>query len=422
MGTTQVIIVLQRIKNHPQTSIVLIWSCLFCLPFGRLVELPVLIMGISAVALIVRGVINPFAGRYRFFSLAFMSVMVPVSLSVPDAVELDKAAKILLHIRFYLAGVFVIWALDTEKKATRVLQYSAWLLFFWILDALLQFVIGQDLFGNEYIPTRLNGIFGEDLKLGLIIAVTTPILLVWFKPYFRGVFFLALVCAPVFTVIAGGSRASWVILGLGLMMLLAAEIKKNKKLLFPAAGGVLVLFLLIPSIAYFSSSQIAGRIDQTLLLFSGDYEKIDQALTHRLPIWEVAVKMVKANPVNGVGARNFRHAYSEFAKPDDYFLTVVKTTPAHPHQLVLEFAVGTGLIGVFGLILLFYLLMLAWSKSTVENRILALPIAACLFASLFPVNTHMALFSSFWGQFIWWLVAIYIALLSIQSRHCDEGR
>jgi hypothetical protein len=38
-----------------------------------------------------------------------------------------------------------------------------------------------------------------------------------------------------------------------------------------------------------------------------------------------------------------------------------------------------------------------------------LPYALCLLAAYFPFNTHMAIYSSFWSQIVWWLIALYCA-------------
>jgi len=47
---------------------------------------------------------------------------------------------------------------------------------------------------------------------------------------------------------------------------------------------------------------------------------------------------------------------------------------------------------------------------------MALPAGVALLAWLFPVNTGLALFSSFWGQLIWWLVAVYYATLTLSTQ------
>ncbi len=38
-----------------------------------------------------------------------------------------------------------------------------------------------------------------------------------------------------------------------------------------------------------------------------------------------------------------------------------------------------------------------------------LPYALCLLVAFFPVNSHMAIYSSFWSQIVWWLIALYCA-------------
>ncbi|MCP4992662.1 MAG: O-antigen ligase family protein, partial [Gammaproteobacteria bacterium] len=175
----------------------------------------------------------------------------------------------------------------------------------------------------------------------------------------------------------------------------------------------------ISILSYQYSPSIGKRVDRTLLLFSGERKQIDLALSFRLPIWEGAAAMITAHPINGVGVRNFRYAYPEVALPDDLFLTQHKVSPHHPHQLILELFSETGIFGLLGLITLYYLLIQAWIKSTSAQKKLAIPAAVALLAALFPINTHLALFSSFWGQIIWWLIALYVALINIPSEPAD---
>ena len=38
-----------------------------------------------------------------------------------------------------------------------------------------------------------------------------------------------------------------------------------------------------------------------------------------------------------------------------------------------------------------------------------LPYGLCLLVAYFPFNSHMAIYSSFWSQIVWWLIALYCA-------------
>src|SRR5690606_35768581 len=97
--------------------------------------------------------------------------------------------------------------------------------------------------------------------------------------------------------------------------------------------------------AYRLSPEFAERMNRTLQLTHGNARDVDHALAGRLPIWKTAAAMAQAHPVNGVGIRGFRHAYEDHAAPGDPW--VAQGGAMHPHQLLLELASETGVIGLF---------------------------------------------------------------------------
>jgi hypothetical protein len=52
---------------------------------------------------------------------------------------------------------------------------------------------------------------------------------------------------------------------------------------------------------------------------------------------------------------------------------------------------------------------MAGLRAPAKTRRIMLPYALCLLAAYFPLNTHMAIYSSFWSQTVWWLIALYCA-------------
>ncbi len=410
---------IKHLLSHPNTPIFLIWSCLLLLPFGRTAEIPGGIMAIVAAVMLYRREISISRQGYRLFTLTFIAIWIPMLLSVVDADVATKAAKSTLgYLRFYLAGLFIIWVLQHRAQRNLLIKLISLLLLFWIGDALLQLWLGKDLFGHGLIASRLNGIFGTTLMLGIMTAILSPFLFSWCKEHFH-IAFLPAIGLALFIVIAAGSRASLVLFSLIMTAYFISHLQSHKKAAIPLIMVALIAVGAISILSYQYSPSIANRVDRTLLLFSGERKQIDLALSFRLPIWEGAAAMITAHPINGVGVRNFRYAYPEVALPDDLFLTQHKVSPHHPHQLILELFSETGIFGLLGLITLYYLLIQAWIKSTSAQKKLAIPAAVALLAALFPINTHLAIFSSFWGQIIWWLIALYIALINIPSEPAD---
>ena len=144
--------------------------------------------------------------------------------------------------------------------------------------------------------------------------------------------------------------------------------------------------------------------------------KLNTALSERVNIWLASSNMMKENYINGIGSRGFRYAYKEYANPDDIFVSG-GTAPTHPHQYVIEVLVETGMIGLVGLILFFMkgsqIMVEAWRD---RNLYIYAP-AICVLACLFPINTHLAIYSSFWGQIVWFFIALFCASVGMRYKH-----
>jgi O-antigen ligase len=83
--------------------------------------------------------------------------------------------------------------------------------------------------------------------------------------------------------------------------------------------------------------------------------------------------------------------------------------PYHSHHLWLEILSESGIIGAAGLAALLILLVMAGVRAPTRVQRCMLPYALCLLVAFFPVNSHMAIYSSFWSQIVWWLIALYCA-------------
>ncbi len=399
--------------------LLLVWSCVALLPVGRTVEIPVAVMAVYAGSFWYRGKIKPISGRYRSFTLVFFLFWVPMMLSVPDAFEPFEALRVTaLYPRFFFAGLFIIWAIDSPEKRDLLLKLTCYLLLFWTADAVFQFFAGFNSFGYPLLH-QLTGVFGRHLKLGIALAILSPFIISWSMERWPNWVSLLILTAIVLVIIAAGTRSGWVMFGVILLAYALSYLRAHKE------KATVLIFIAVFTLAatatvsykYFDS--VSRRVDQTLLLFSGDREKLDVALSYRLPIWSGAWNMIRNHPVNGVGTRNYRDAYRAHVEPDDYY-NQINVVPSHPHQYLLEIASETGLIGISGLILIFLLFIRQWKVASPLQRKLSFPVAVSMLALWFPINTHHAFYSSAAGQTVWWLAALYFALLSATPH--EEGK
>lgn len=399
------------IKTH--LPVALIFSCFSLFPFSRSVELPVLIMTVSGIVLAWRQrhtlVQMPAA---RLFSVLALCIWIPMLLSFPDTYSVKKTGgTILAFFRLYFTGLFVIWALQDAQRVRLLVTLLAGLAAFWIGDALFQAIVGHDVLGYARIPSRLNGVFGEtDWSLGVALPVLLPFLLLAArnKPSLLAGAFVA----STVVVLMAGSRGGWVSYAVVCGIILFSEIRKRNIPLWKIGllGVVIAEVGLIAVLKYSESI----RLDQTLLLFSGDEASIDRALSNRWTLWKTSARMIEAHPVNGVGTRAFRFAYPDYAEPGDPMVNPDKTTgritgAAYAHQIVLEVLSEAGVIGLAGLAAFYVVLIRAWQRADARDKNRAFPFALAALAWLFPLNTHTAFYSSQWSQLVWLLLALYCA-------------
>ncbi len=403
-----------------QLPVILVWSCMLLLPFGRLVELPVLIMAVLAIRLIVRHGRTVFwHGSAKLFTIIFLLIWIPAVISAFDAVHLEKTLRTVLgQPRLYFAGLFMVHYLSTPTAWQRLLRLSSWLLLFWVGDAFFQALAGVDLLGFKRVPNRLNGVFGEDhIKLGIVLAAFTPLLFEYARRNWIRSIQLLVFFATLLLILLSGSRAAWIMFGVLTVTYVVLIWTEQRKV--PVRLIVLLLFLVTAtfSVTYYSSSQFSSRVEKSLLILQADSESIDTAVSWRLPIWTTAIKMIKHHPINGVGARGFRYAYPLYSAPGDRFVTPGSSVGAfHGHQLFLDVTSETGMIGLAGLITAIAFLARAWLQADSAQRYWMAPGGLAVLVIFFPINTHFALYSSFWSQVIWWLIALYCAGAKVEEK------
>ncbi len=393
----------------------LAWSCLLLLPVGRMVEVPVLLMAALGLWLTVGGGWRLHElPAMRLFGAVFLAMWLPQLLALPGAVEPTHSARVVVtHLRFFLGGIFLILAIHSAGSHQKLLRLSAWLLTFWLLDAVVQMVLGYDLFGFGPAHGRPNALFGEsNLKFSFCLALLSPLLWehawrYWPVPA-RALVFLATVSA----ILIAGNRSAWVMLGVVLLAYGALYIRQHGRRAMRPLVVAIVGLALCAGIAYQYSPIFSARVDRTVAFLSGERDPATDSIAHRMLIWDTAKNMFVANPLTGVGPRGFRYAYTEYAKPDDPYLQLKPPIiPTNTHNLLSELAAETGLLGLAGLLTALWLLLRSGWRAASSAQRRMLPYGIALLAAFFPFNSHFAIYSAFWSQLVWWLIALYCAAL-----------
>lgn len=378
-------------------------------------ELIALLAGIAALWAAANGCLRLNRAQWMMLALVFFSFWLPELLSAPDALARDEAwREVALDLRY--APLLMVVVLAVSAPSSRALAYRGIgvIALLWLLDALVQAATGFSL-GGPAGAERLSGIFGADnLKLGWVMAVLSPFVLQWAARRGDGVWLLV-AAALSLVVLLAGARAAWLALALVLAGSAWIRFGGRKRLLL--ATALLVLAAL--ALAWVGSERFGQRIERTAAVLSGDSEGLDVALSYRLPIWRVAGRMIVAHPLNGIGVRGFREAYAQFAAADDHWLQDNNHGAFHAHQWVLEVLAETGVLGLACWLTGLGLLYRRWRRASMASRERAQAPALALLAALFPLNTHLALYSTFWSGVVLLLLGLFAGALAADEAQAQ---
>lgn len=383
------------------------------LPVGRTAELPLVVGAVAGIVLALRQRLDFRGPGTRLACTLFACYWLAALLSGLSAVDPGRTwSTIATSLRFLPFALFAGWALRDESDWPQLEAATAAIIGLWILDAYVQIGFGHSL-GGAAEAERVSGIFGAgNLKLGPVLATLSPFLLLAARARFgrRGLV-LAAACL-VAPVLLSGSRAAWVAYALVCLVLAWQETRRPRRFLAVVAAFA-VGVAAVASWALHDSSRFGARVQRTLLALQGTEAALDEASAGRISIWRTALAMAAAHPVTGVGVRGFRYDYPDHADADDRFVAETGGTlgAAHAHQVVLEVLSETGIAGLLLWLAGTFVALRAWWRADAAARARARAPALALVAMTFPLNTHLAFYSAWWGLLFWWLIALHCAAL-----------
>ena len=339
-------------------------------------------------------------------TILFLGYWLPQLFSVPLAIDpLHSATETLKDLR-YLPFLWLAAMAVATAHGRRVVGWGLGLLVgLWTADALLQALLGHSL-GGPAVADRLSGIFGAgNLKLGLVLASLSPFLLL--PAARRGPLPWALVATAIgVVVLLAGARAAWLSYGLVLAYTAWQAWGLRRAALGLAAGGLLAFGL-----AAAFSDFLGPRLERTLAVLEGDGAGLDFALSGRVVLWTTTLRIIAEHPLTGVGTDNFRAAYRAHSEAGDPFVEHGHEGAFHAHQIVLEVLAETGVLGLLFWLAAVAVALRAWRFAAPAARQRAGPAALALAVTVFPLNTHLAFYSTFWGGLTLLLAALYAGSL-----------
>jgi len=351
----------------------------------------------------------------KIFSLVFLCLWLPLLISFPDAINPEHSAHTIFpYLRFFFAGIFIITELAKDKDRLKfIIACLFYIVLFWCVDATIQFIFNKNLLGFPYEESHITGMFYPRNTISHICAILSSFSFLYIYMHSEKIKYLALSVIPLFFIILlSGRRAAWVMLALSSFGFLAYgfiyTINKTRFIRIFVVISALVTLLLASTIAFHTATN--ERFQDTLGLFSTDYDVINNATAFRLPIWETSYAIFKDYPINGIGPRGFRHLYREYAFPGDIHVAV-DAIPTQPHIIILEILAETGLIGFLGYLLALSLIIKLFRNG--NNKKIVFPFFIPVVVAMFPFNTHMAFYGSIWSSMVWLLLALYFSSVKL---------
>lgn len=365
-------------------------------------------------------------------TVLFAAYWLPQLFSTPDALQPAHALRKSLEGLRYLPFLWLVAMAVADARGRRItfgglsIIVAIWTLdalaqaafgtspLFWGLDQLKWAVSGHGLCpaDNLLAADRVNGVFGAcNPKLGQIVASLSPFALYAAGRRFGVTGWIVAAAAVGLVVLLSGARAAWITYAL-VLLLSGWGLLGWKKLLAVFVFGAVALGALTMALP-----QMRERIERTTMALAADEQGVDAALSGRARIWGAAACMVSQHPVNGVGIRDFRDAFPA-CDPQPGAKAAWGEGPAfHAHQIVLEILSETGAIGLLLWLAGAALAWRAWRYASAAARERARPAMLALAVTVFPLNTHLAFYSTFWGGVALLLAALYSG--SLLAR--DDG-
>jgi len=201
------------------------------------------------------------------------------------------------------------------------------------LYGLFQYFFTNDVIVAEGVR-RIRGVYGSPNNLSLFLGRVLPLTLavsLFGTAKHRRLTYGAASLPMLVCLFLTFSRAAW-LLGVPVAVLFLG-LMRGRRAFLAALGGVgAAILALLP---------LAGleRLTSLLSLQEGTTQR-------RLALWKAAIQMIRDHPLFGVGLDNFLYQYPRYMLPEAW----QEPDLSHPHNLILDWWIRLGVLGVVALI------------------------------------------------------------------------
>lgn len=323
----------------------------------------------------------------------------------------------LIAIRWPAFGLVLTCLVFTSENKLKLFERSALTLFVFIaLDSILQYCLGQDIFGHvSPDPLRLTGPFSKLMpgSYGLrIYPIALFALLALSNQLSKKTLLILMVSmvalSEVFAFLTG-ERVVFILFGFVNTCFLIALIRQEKlslKFVLTALTG----FTLLAA----STIMLAHKMfERTILSVIDKLSHFQDSTSY--PIYRTAYHLWEQSPWMGVGTRYYYQSCQALPlelQPKPEGCTV------HVHHIYGEWLTQNGLIGLgLFLVVLFFIFKVLWRNLDFKNKLLESTVIFVAPVMLFfPLTPSMSMQTNNYAGLVWMLVAWAMARAIIQWK------
>ena len=321
-----------------------------------------------------------------------------------------------LRFIFFSYALAYYFKLNNFKYFKIILLIWFFIFFITSIDLFIEYIFGQNLLGNtSYMPGRLSGFLGDELKIGNYYLGFYFLTLVFSMQFFKNQFlsFSIIIFFSLIAILIGErSNSIKIILGLLIFLTFYEKIIIKYKIMFL---GIIIscALILINFNADFKTRYKAQFYNP--LKTEGIYNYIKE-----IPYgahFSTAYKIFKQNPISGIGLKNFYFECGKDKYIDKEFVFNHARCSTHPHQLHLEILSHIGIFGYLIFIYLFFYLIYFGFKNYLKNKDpYLLASLVFIFVSIFTPVPSGSFFTTYGATIFWLNFGMVLAFSSKQRK------
>lgn len=348
--------------------------------------------------------------KWVYFYLIFIFFNIINAFFATDFLSSIKSS--ISQLRFLFFSLFIYVCIFNIKNFNVILNTWLALLFFISLDGIYQNFFGVNFFDIQVNPSRISGLFGNELVLGSYLTyISIPLFFFHINKiknynFFKKIVIILIYAIIFFTIIISTERMVTIVSSLCLIFIITFYLKIKKALMLLT---ILSIFL---SILYYKNIKFNQRFNEAFLILNNFHESSYGRL------YESSYNLFKENIFFGVGLKNYRVDCNKQVDPQPN--SIHQLCSSHPHNLYLELLSETGLIGSLFFCVSFFYLFLDLKKKMKLNfknyyfrdySFLAYGNFLVIFFFLWPIKTSGSFFTTFNGSFFWFNLGLALLIL-----------